>query len=131
MGMYLRRGVEMKNNSLKKISLFLSCCIFCFMFTASVSGAEQSDNALNQKVVSGTDFEKIQGALKSTETFPVVQAITKARDIASSFDVKFALTERFKAFLSLGHPHIEDLSGRDTVSNYNYNAKVGFLIELR
>jgi hypothetical protein len=99
------------------------------MFNASVSVAEPSDKELTNKVVSGTNFEKIQGALKSTETFPVIQAITNARDIASSFDVKFAVSERFKAFLSLGQPKIEDLSGRDT--GKNYNAKVGFLIVLQ
>jgi len=119
----------MKSNSLKKISLFLSCCILCFMFNASVSGAEPPDRELTNKVVSGTNLEKIQGALKSTEMLPVVQAITKARDMASSFDVKFALSERFKAFLSLGRPYIEDLAGRDT--GKNYNAKVGFLIVLQ
>ena len=121
----------MKCNSLKKISLFLSCCILCFMFNASVSGAEPPDKELTNKVVSGTDLEKIQGALKSTETFPVIQAITRARDMASSFDVKFDVSERFKAFLSLGQPYIEDLAGRDTVKNYNYNAMFGFRIVLQ
>jgi hypothetical protein len=119
----------MKNNSLKKISLFLSCCILCFMFNASVSGAEPSDKEITNKVVSRTDLERIQGALESTEMFPVVQTITKARDIASSFDVKFAVSERFKAFLSLGRPYIEDLAGRD--NGKNYNAMVGFLIVLQ
>ena len=121
----------MKCNSLKKISLFLSCCILCFMFNASLSGAEPIDKALTNKVVSGTDLDKIQGALESSEMFPVVRAINKARDMASLFNVKFDLSERFKAFLSLGHPYIEDLTGRDTVKNYNYNAMFGFRIVLQ
>jgi hypothetical protein len=100
MGIRFNLGVEMKINSLKKISLFLSCCVLCFMFNASVSGAEPPDKELTNKVVSGTDLAKIQGVLESTEMFPVVQTITKARDMASSFDVKFAISERFRLFIT-------------------------------
>ena len=121
----------MKSNSLKKISLFLFSCLFCSLFNVPLVGAEPPDKEFTKTIFSGDTVKNIQGALQSDEVLPVVQAITKARDMAASYDVKFALTERFKAFLSLGHPYTEDLAGRDTVKNYNYNAMLGFSIALQ
>jgi len=121
----------MKRSSLKKISLFLSSCLFCFLFNVPLAGAEPLDKEFTKTIFSGAAAKNIQGFLQSDEVLPVVQAIAKARDMAASYDVKFALSERFKAFISLGHPYIENLAGRDTVKNYNYNAMFGFSIALQ
>ena len=121
----------MKCDSLKKISLFLFSCIFCFLFNAPVSGAEQADTDLSKTIFSEATVMNIQGAFHSDEVLPVVQAIAKARDMASSYDVKFSLNERFKAFLSLGRPYVEDMAGRQDSHNQHYNARFGFLISLQ
>ncbi|RPI33092.1 MAG: hypothetical protein EHM54_11135 [Nitrospiraceae bacterium] len=121
----------MKCDSLKKISLFLFSCIFCFLFNAPVSGAEQADTDLSKTIFSEATVMNIQGAFHSDEVLPVVQAIAKVRDMASLYDVKFALSERFKAFVSLGQPNIEDPTGRYPVRNHNYNAMFGFSIALQ
>jgi len=121
----------MKSNSLKKISLFLFSCLFYSLFNVPLVGAEPPDKEFTKTIFSGDTVKNIQGALQSDEVLPVVQAIAKARDMASSYDVKFSLNERFKAFLSLGRPYVEDMAGRQDSHNQHYNARFGFLITLQ
>ncbi|MDH4232264.1 MAG: hypothetical protein OEW04_09590 [Nitrospirota bacterium] len=129
MGIYLNPGTAMKYHSFKRLTVFLSCFVLFFLFNASVSRAEQPNKEPAKKILSGMNIKKIQVALHSTGSLPVLQAMAQAREMASSYDVKFDLNERFKAFLSFGQPYINDLSGSD--SGQNYNAVFGFLIELR
>ena len=126
----LNPGVVMKYHALKKLCIFSICSIFCFLINASVSGAAMSDSESTEKNLSEANLKSLNGVLQERTIVPVVQSVVAARDmLASSFDVKVALTERFKAFLSLGRREITDLAGRDIRNNYN--AVFGFQIPLK
>ena len=120
----------MKYHAIKKLCIFSTCSIFCFLINTSVSGAAMSENKRTEKIFSEVNLKTLNGVLQERTIVPVVQSVVAARDmLASSFDVKVALTERFKAFLSLGGREITDLAGRDIRNNYN--AVFGFQIQLQ
>ena len=120
----------MKYHALKKLCIFTICSVFCIFINASVSGAAMSDSESTEKNLSEANLKSLNGVLQERTIVPVVQSVVAARDmLASSFDVKVALTERFKAFLSLGRREITDLAGRDIRNNYN--AVFGFQIPLK
>jgi len=126
----LNPGVVMKYHALKKLCIFSICSIFCFLINASVSGAAMSDSELTEKKFSEANLKTLKGDLQERPIVPVFQSVVAARDmLASSFDVKVALTERFKAFLSLGGREITDLAVRNIRNNYN--AVFGFQIQLQ
>ena len=119
----------MKFQNLSKVSPFLACFVFCFLFLVPVSGAEQSDKELSRQIFSMESPGTLKGSLRENVITPVVQSVAAARDLASSFDVKIALSERVKAFLSLGELKMKDVIGKEI--DQNYNAVFGFQVMLR
>jgi hypothetical protein len=119
----------MKINCFKKVSLFISGFILCFLFIVPLSGAEQSNNELTKQGFSVEGLNALKGSLQEKGAAPVVQTDAVARQKASSFDVKIPLNERFNAIFSLGKPYISDLASRDI--GKNYNAVIGFQIVLQ
>ena len=118
----------MKCNSLKKVFIFLSCSILCFLINASLSGAEQPVNDLSRQIFSAEVLKTLKGYQEDKGVTPVIQSVAASKDM-TSFDIKIALSERFKAFLSLGDLTIRDLAGRDI--GQSYNAVFGFQIILQ
>lgn len=118
----------MKCISLKKVLIFLSCSILCFLFNTSLSWAEQPSDDLSRQIFSAEALKTLEGFLGEGDFTPVVQPAGASKDLAS-FDIKVALSERFKAFMSLGDLAIRDLSGRDV--GQSYNAVFGFQILLQ
>jgi hypothetical protein len=118
----------MKRNNLKKASILLACSILCFLINASHSSAEQPVNDLSRQIFSAEALKTLNGYQEEKGVIPVVQAVAASKDSAS-FDLKIALNEQFKAFLSLGDLAIRDLAGRDI--GQSYNAVFGFQIILQ
>ena len=118
----------MKWNSLKKVFIFLSCSILCFLITASFSRAEQPVSDLSKQIFSAEFLKTLEGFQEEKGVTPVSQSVDKSKDMAS-FDIKMALSERSKAFLSLGDMAIRDLAGRDL--RQSYSAVFGFQIILQ
>lgn len=112
----------MKCNSLKKVLIFLSCCILSFLINASLSRAEQPASDLSRQTFSEEVLKTLNGSQEGKGIIPA------SKDMAS-YDIKIALSEQFKAFLSLGDLAIRDLAGRDT--GQSYNAVFGFQIILQ
>ena len=128
--MQATQGAVVKYHCIKKICIFSICSIFCFLINASVSRAALSDNQLTEEIFSDVNLKTLKGVLHERAIAPVVQSVIAAKDMmASSFDVKVALTERFKAFLSLGETGVTDVVGRNI--GHNYNAVFGFQIQLQ
>jgi len=119
----------MKFNLFKKVSLFISGFILCFLFVVPLSVAEQINDDLTKQIFSVEGLKAMEGSLQEKGVASVVQAVAAARQMASSFDVKIPLNERFNAIFSLEKPYIMDLAGRDI--GKNYNALIGFQIILR
>jgi len=119
----------MKFKSFKKVSLFISGFILCFLFIVPLSRAEQLNNDLTKQIFSVEGLKTLKGSLQQKGVASVVEAVATARQMASSFDVKIPLNERFNAIFSIGDPYIIDLAGRDI--GKNYNALIGFQIILR
>jgi hypothetical protein len=119
----------MKLKSLKKVSLFISVFILFFLFIVPLSWAEQINNDLTKQVFSVDGLKTLKGSLQEKGAATVVQAVAAAREMASSFDVKIPLNERFNAIFSIEKPNVMDFAGRDV--GKNYNALVGFQIILR
>jgi len=119
----------MKFNSFKKVSLFTSSFILCFLFIVPLSGAEQLNDDLTKQLFSVEGLKTLTGSLQEQGVASVVQAVAAARQMSSSFDVKIPLNEQFKAIFSLEKPYIKDLAGRDIGTNYN--ALIGFQIVLQ
>jgi len=119
----------MKSNSFKKVSLFISGFILCFLFIVPLSKAEQINNDLTKQVFSVEGLKTLKGSLQEKGVASVEQAVAAARQMASSYDVKIPLNERFNAIFSLGKPNSIDFAGRDI--RKNYNAVIGLQIILR
>jgi hypothetical protein len=118
----------MKCNILRKAFIFSSCCILCLLINASPSRAEQLASDLSRQIFSAEALKTLNGIQEDKGVIPVDQTAAASKG-TPSFDIKVALSERFKAFLSLGDMTIRDLSGRDI--GQSYNAVVGFQIILR
>ena len=118
----------MKYNSLKKVFTFLSCSMLCFLFNASLSQAEQPADDLSRQVFSAEALKTLEGFQGDEYVTPVIEPGAASKDKAS-VDIKVALSERFKAFLSLGDLTIRDLSGKDV--GKSYDAVFGFKIILQ
>ena len=119
----------MKCNSLKKVFIFLSCSILCFLINTSLSRAEQQVNDLSRQIFSAEVLKTLKGYQEEQGVTPVINSVAASKDTASSFDIKIALSEQFKAFLSLGDLAIKDMAGRDV--GQSYNAVFGFQIILQ
>ena len=120
----------MKFNSFKKVSLFISGFILCFLFIVPLSEAEQLNNNFTKQIFSVEGLKTLKGSLQEKGVASVEQAVAAARQMASSFDVKIPLNERFNAIFSLEKPPMIDLAGRNDVGK-NYNALFGFQIVLK
>lgn len=118
----------MKFNSFKKLSLFISVFVLCFLFSVPLSGAEQSNNEPTKQLFSVEGLKTLKESLQENGVASVIKAVSAVGQVASSFDVKIPLNERFNAMLSFGDPYIRDLAGRDI--RKNYNALIGFQIKL-
>ena len=118
----------MNCNSVKKVFIFLSCSILCFLINASLSRAEQPANDLSRQVFSAEVLKTLKWYQEEKGVTPVIHPVNASKDMAS-FDIKIALSDQFKAFLSLGDLTIRDLAGRDI--GQGYNAVFGFQIILR
>ena len=118
----------MNFNILKKVSIFLSCSILCFLINASLSGAEQPVSDLSKQIFSAEVLKTLEVYKGEEGVTPVIDSAAVSKD-AASFDIKVALSERFKAFLSLGDQDIRDLAGKDI--GQSYNAVFGFQITLQ
>ena len=119
----------MKFNRFKKVSLFISSFILCFLFIVPLSVAEQINDDLTKKIFSVEGLLSMERSLQDKGVASVVQAVSAAKQMASSYDVKIPLNERFNAMFSLEKPYIGDLIGNDI--GKNYNALIGFQIILR
>jgi hypothetical protein len=118
----------MKYDSLKKIFIFLSCSILCFLIKASLSQAVQPSDDLSRQVFSAEALKTLEGFQGDEDVSPVNGPGAASKDKAS-VDIKVALSERFKAFLSLGDLTIRDMSGKDV--GKSYDAVFGFQILLQ
>jgi hypothetical protein len=112
----------------KKISIFLSCSISCLLIFASLSGAEQPAGDLSKQIFSAEVLKTFERYQWEKGVAPAADS-TEASKGAASFDLKVALNERFKAFLSLGDQTVRDLAGKDI--GQSYNAVFGFQIMLQ
>ena len=118
----------MEHNSIKKVFIFLSCIILCFIFNTSLSQAEQPADDLSRQIFSAEALKTLEGFQGEESAAPLVQRTGTSKDKAS-VDSKVALSERFKAFMSLENLAIRDLSGKDV--GQSYNAVFGFQILLQ
>ena len=118
----------MKFNSLKKALIFLSCSILFILINPPQSRAEQPVSDLSKQIFSTDVLKTLEGFRGEEGVTPVIDSTAVSKDSAS-FDIRVALSERFKAFLSLGDTAVKDLAGRDV--GQSYNAIVGFQILLR
>jgi len=119
----------MKFNSLKQVFILLSCSILCCLISASISRAEQAVNNLSSQIFSSEALKTLNWDQEEKEVSPVIKPAKASKDMGSSFDMKYALSEQFNAFLSLGDQNIRELNGRDI--GQSYNAVVGFQIILQ
>jgi len=118
----------MKYNSFKKVSLFISSIILCFLFNVPLSVAGQSNNDLSKQVFSVEGLKTLEGSLQEKGVASVEQAVAAARQTESSADVKIPLNKRLNAIFSIEKPYSMDLIGKDIKKNYN--ALIGFQIIL-
>jgi hypothetical protein len=121
-------GAVMKCNILKQASIFLSFSILCFLISASPSRAEQPASDLSRQIFSAEALKTLNGYQDEKNAVPALKPAASSKNTAS-YDIKVALSEQFKAYLSLGDMTIRDLSGRDI--GQSYNAVVGFQIILQ
>ena len=119
----------MKFNRFKKAALFISGFIFFFLFFVPLSRAEQSNNELGNQIFSVEGLRSMERSLKEKGVASVEQAVSAARQMVSSSDVKIPLNERFNAMFSLEKPPMIDLGDRNI--RKSYNALFGFQIILR
>ena len=73
----------MKCNSLKKVFIFLSCSILCFLFNASLSRAEQPVNDLSRQIFSAEVLKTLEGYQGEEGVTPVIQPAAASKDTAS------------------------------------------------
>lgn len=118
----------MKFNILKKVFIFISCSILCFLLNASLSGAEQPVSNLSKQIFSAEALKAIEGFDVEKGSTPPVQPAAASKDVPS-VDIKIGLSEQFKAVLSLGDTGIRDLAGKNV--GQSYSAVFGFQIILR
>ena len=107
----------MKFNRFKKVSLFISSFILCFLFIVPLSVAEQINDDLTKQIFSVEGLLSMERSLQDKGVASVIH------------DVKIPLNERFNAMFSLEKTPMIDLADRNI--GKNYNALFGFQIILR
>ena len=113
----------MKLNIFKKLSLFISGFILCFLFVVPLSKAEQLNNDLTKQVFSIEDLKALKAPLQEKGVASVDQAVADDRQI------KIPLNERLNATISFEKLPMIDLADKNIEKKYN--AFFGFQIILR